>query len=249
MLAGRALVVTFVVLALVRAAHAQEAAPRGPRVVHVPTAWVLDRDTAWGRAGVDHRGSGMADLTVALGGLAEVDAGLDDAIATCACGDGRVLAPASLGMAGFKVGVARGRRGRGLGAALGFRRSLAAGTTAIAALYAAGSAELGGLRAHAGVMAWDARQADVALATAPRLRPFAALEWTPAPYPRTTLVGDLSWLPELDGHRVSLRWIAGWGVRYQALAWGSIELAVRHRGGDDLGGSTVLVRVNGRLGR
>ncbi|MCE9575751.1 MAG: hypothetical protein K8W52_21555 [Deltaproteobacteria bacterium] len=246
--AARALVVTLVSLALLRAAHAQDAAPRGPRVVHVPTAWVLGRDTAWGRAGVDHRGTAMVDLTVALGGLAELDAGLDDTIATCACRDGRALSPASLAMAGFKLGIARGRRGRALGGALGFRRSFAA-PTAVAALYAAASAELRGLRVHAGVMAWDAREAEVTRATAPHLRPFAALEWTPAPYPRTTLVGDLSWLPELDGNRVTLRWIAGWGVRYQALAWGSIELAVRHRGGDDLGGSTVLVRVNGRLGR
>jgi len=36
-------------------------------------------------------------------------------------------------------------------------------------------------------------------------------------------------------------------VRYQALSWGSIELDVRHREGDDLGGSTVMVRVNGVL--
>jgi hypothetical protein len=37
-------------------------------------------------------------------------------------------------------------------------------------------------------------------------------------------------------------------VRYQALDWGSIELAVRHREGDDLSGSTVMVRVNGTAG-
>ena len=66
---------------------------------------------------------------------------------------------------------------------------------------------------------------------------------------RCTIAGQKSWMPELARDGVSLRWIAGWGARYQALAWGSIELAVRHREADDLGGSTVLVRINGLLPR
>jgi hypothetical protein len=36
-------------------------------------------------------------------------------------------------------------------------------------------------------------------------------------------------------------------VLYQAFAWGSVELAVRARQGEDLGASTVLIRVNAQL--
>jgi hypothetical protein len=122
----------------------------------------------------------------------------------------------------------------------------------VASLYLVASARLAGLHLHAGAAAWDARARSGGrrqrLADgAPPVRPFAALEWTPGRYPRTTVVGDLGWGPEL-GARPALRWIGGWGIRYQALAWGSIELAVRHREGDELAGASVLVRVNAVLG-
>jgi hypothetical protein len=42
----------------------------------------------------------------------------------------------------------------------------------------------------------------------------------------------------------ALRWLLGVGVRYQAFDWAQIELAVRARQGEDLGASTVLIRVN-----
>ena len=42
-----------------------------------------------------------------------------------------------------------------------------------------------------------------------------------------------------------LEWLVSWGVRYQAFAWGWIELAVRHRQAEGLAASTVFVRVNG----
>jgi hypothetical protein len=64
-------------------------------------------------------------------------------------------------------------------------------------------------------------------------------------YRRSSLLGDIAWEPELDAARgPALRWLLGIGVRYQAFSWASIELAVRARQGEDLGGSTVLVRVN-----
>jgi hypothetical protein len=56
-------------------------------------------------------------------------------------------------------------------------------------------------------------------------------------------------MPQIEMATAKLRWIGGWGVRYQALSWGSIELEVRHREGDGLRGSTVLVRVNGAFPR
>ena len=73
---------------------------------------------------------------------------------------------------------------------------------------------------------------------------YAGLEITPPQYPKTTLMTDIAYLPLLRQSAPDLEWAIGWGVRYQALKWGSIELAVRHREGEGLGDSTVMVRVN-----
>jgi hypothetical protein len=243
----RALVLTCVAaLASARFARAEPVVqPRAPHVIHVPTAWVLARDTAWGSAGADHRGGGFLDVVASLAGLAEIDAGVDDAFVSCTCVTGRALTPAWVDVAGFKLGVARGGDGRRAGIAIGARRSFDAKLpVAVASIYLAGSVELGPLRAHAGVTAWGAEGGGVRMTETP-IRPFAGLEWTPAQYPRTAVIGDFSWLPELEAQGARVRWIAGWGVRYQALSWGSIELTVRHREGDELGTSTVMVRVNG----
>lgn len=55
----------------------------------------------------------------------------------------------------------------------------------------------------------------------------------------------MAWLPRLAPSEIELEWVAGLGVRYQALSWGAIELAVRNRQGDGLAGTTVMVRVHG----
>jgi hypothetical protein len=80
------------------------------------------------------------------------------------------------------------------------------------------------------------------------MRPLAAIELTPPAYPKTTLTADVTWAPRTDeGATPVVGWVAGWGVRYQALRWGSIELDVRNREGEGLGDSMVFVRVNGVL--
>ena len=48
------------------------------------------------------------------------------------------------------------------------------------------------------------------------------------------LLADFAWAPELRAtaagpERPELAWLAGFGVRYQALTWGSVELGVRAR--------------------
>jgi hypothetical protein len=103
------------------------------------------------------------------------------------------------------------------------------------------------VRPHAGAAVIDARVGDRRLGAT--LRPLGAIELTPPAYPKTTLMADLACLPRFDATAPALEWVAGWGVRYQALRWGSIELDVRHREGEGLGGSTVFVRVNGVLTR
>jgi len=76
------------------------------------------------------------------------------------------------------------------------------------------------------------------------IRPFGGIEIRPPQYPKTTLIGDVAWLPRLEHDGPTLEWLGGVSVRYQALVWGSIELTFRHREDEGLAASTVLVRVN-----
>jgi hypothetical protein len=227
------------------AAHADVAPARlaSPRLIHVPTAWLLPRDAGWGSAGVDHRGAGHLELTAALGGIAQVDLGVSDRIVACApCGDEPDAAPAWLGSAGFKLGWPPARHAGRPALALGVRRSVAsrvAGDPQVGEAYLVASLVLGGLHGHLGGAAWQASE------TPRAVRPFAGVEWRPARYPRSTLLAELSWIPELG--RRDLRWLAAWGARYQAFSWGAIDLAVRHRQGDELADAAVLVRVHGAL--
>jgi hypothetical protein len=114
---------------------------------------------------------------------------------------------------------------------------------------------IGNLALTAGAALWDAAATPEA-AGAPdapvrlgarglgaALRPFAGLAWNPGIYPRTTLLVDAGFAPVVTADDPRLAWRLAWGVRYQALSWGSIELAVRHRADEGLRGSTVLVRL------
>lgn len=218
-----------------------EPAPRAPQVLHAPTAWVQPRDVVHGEGGVDHRGGGFLRVTGGLAGLADVDLGVSDREVTCDPCDGeRRATPASIAGAGLKVRAWSAPRAA---VAVGLRRSIAGrdAAPALAEAFAVASIDLGLVRVHAGGAATRA----TGMATS--ARPLAGLDWTPPQYPKTTVLADLAWAPEAGPDRTAMRWVAGWGVRYQALAWGSIELAVRHREGEGLSGSTVLVRVAGVL--
>jgi hypothetical protein len=61
------------------------------------------------------------------------------------------------------------------------------------------------------------------------------------------LLLDVAWLPEVEDAGPRLRWTLGWGVRYQALRWGAIDLLVRQREDQALGDAVVMVRVSGAL--
>ncbi len=238
-LAAVAIATTAALAGLVAPASARaERAPRGPRVVHAPTAWVLPRGGVWLTAGATHRQGRTQLATVGLAGLAEVEVGEADAPACAPC-------PLE---ATFKLAAPAAWLPRSTALALGARRGAAAHRRADdpgAAVYLVTSAALGPARLHGGVTAWQRG-----------VRPFAAVEWNPATYPRTTLLADATWEPapgpaaDDAADDEALRWIGGWGVRYQAFRWGSIELAVRHRQDEALGDATVLVRFNAhaRLG-
>ncbi len=234
----RATVLTIgVALAMPRLAAAD---PLIERVLTAPTAWLPASGAVVGTAGIDHRGDGTLIVGYGLGGLSEVELGADTDVRLHGT-------PLILGRAGFRLGA---MRPAGLPAAivLGVRTTFAAHghdvhEPRVSNAYLVASGDFSIVRAHAGIDLVAARAGDRTLdATA---RPTAGLELRPPQYPRTTLMGDLAWEPELDATTApTLRWLAAWGVRYQALDWASIELAVRHREGEDLGGSTVMIRVN-----
>lgn len=263
----RTLVAIALVVGAVGVGRGVAADPIGPpRVIHAPVARILPAGKIHGTLGATHRGGGMLAFTAGLADIAELELGVADDLATCdpCTATDRVARRSQWPLvAGFKLGANQDTWFRHQPAiALGFRTTAGGRelpwtgeVPKVAEVYVATSMDLGfGLRLHGGAAMWASRHADptgaaiVMKASGKTIRPFAAFEFTPSNFPRTTLVGDLAWIPELDPAKAQLRWIAGWGVRYQALSWGSIELEVRHRDGDGLAGSTVLVRVNGVLG-
>jgi hypothetical protein len=216
------------VIAALAVAAPAAADPIGPRVVTAPTAWLAGAGEAEAMLGFDHRGHSEARATYGLGGLAEAELAGD-----------RDAGGAALGRAAFRLGV---RQWHGWPAlTVGVRASFA-GARQISDAYVVASRDLGVVRLHAGLDALSFASADDRHAA--RLRPLAGLELHPPMYPRSSLIGDVAWQPSLDATDPKLAWLLGIGVRFQALPWASIELAVRARQAEALGDSTVILRVN-----
>lgn len=242
--------ILLVVLASVRGAAAD---PVLGRVLTAPTAWLTPAGAVVGTAGSDHRGAGSVSVGYGLGGLAAVELGTD----TDVRGGDTDPSGLWLGRAGFRLGAGQDAWFAGMPAVVvGVRTTFAArghtyGRARATEAYLVGSRVLGPTRLHLGVAAIDGGFGDqqaggsdgARLGT--QVRPLAGLEWTPPIYPRTSILADVMWVPRLEPDQARLEWVAGWGVRYQALRWGSIELAVRHRQGEGLGDSTVMIRLNG----
>src|SRR5262245_6912241 len=241
----RAVVTLAVVLAAARPAAGD---PVGARVLTAPTAWLPEAEAQSVTLGLDHRRDGMAIASYGLGELAEIELGAETDVRACTDCTARPV-PLWLGRAGVRIGKHQD-------AWFAVRPAVVlAGRTTFAAhghavhgvrasdAYLVASRDLGVVRLHAGV---DALAASVdGHRSAAELRPLAGIELHPPMYKRSSLLGDIAWEPELDAARGPvLRWLLGIGVRYQAFSWASVELAVRARQGEDLGGSTVLVRVN-----
>jgi hypothetical protein len=261
---SRALPVLIVMLAVTRAS-AQPAATAltpvtSPRIVHAPTAWLQPARQLHAMFGASHRLAPSASAAFGVGGVAELDLELTDRMIACpGCGEERDEENLFAASALFKMGVATSAaREWRLGTALGFRRTFATrhvmaggrdAELAAAQLYLVGGARWHGAELHAGAELFDAEHGDARISHDVRssLRPVAGLAFTPPPYPRTTMVVDVAWVPEVKDGPPRLAWIVGWGVRYQALRWGAIELVVRNREDAALGDSVVLVRVAGAL--
>jgi hypothetical protein len=225
--------------------------PPAPRVYHVPTAWLLPAGANWATIGANHRGGAFASYAAGLGGIAEIDVSVIDSMVGCetCSGTDRDTAELTPITALFKVGVGPGRLGAWQPAiALGFRRSITARDRRVgdglvepelAQLYLVASWRLSLFELHVGGDLWDGLSAPdgprlSAAPVADQLRPFAGASWRSRRYPRTSLLADVAWTPEMRATaagplRPELAWVAGFGVRYQALRWGSVELGVRAR--------------------
>lgn len=239
------------IAAVIAVARPAAADPLGSRVLTAPTAWLPRGGGAGAMLGIDHRGDGAAIAGYGLGGIAELELGSDSDIRGCTDCAMRAI-PLVLGRAAFRLGARQDAWFEGMPAVvLGVRTTFAARGHALhepraSDAYAVASRDLGAVRLHAGI---DALSASVdGKRAAARLRPLAGLELHPPMYPRSSLLGDIAWEPTLDAERgPTLGWMLGIGVRYQAFSWASVELAVRARQGEELGASTVMVRVNAAM--
>jgi len=236
------------VLAVAAAARPAAADPDEPRVVTAPTAWLLHAGERRAMLALDHRGDAAVIAGAGLGELAELELGSDADVRGCAGCTARP-SPVALGRAAFRIGARQDAGFPGMPAiVLGVRTTFAArghdlGAPRATDAYAVASRALGVVRLHAGLDAITASAGG--LRAAARLVPLAGLEIHPPIYPRSSLLGDLAWEPVLDARRgPALEWLLGIGVRYQAFRWASVELAVRARQHEELGASTVMIRVN-----
>jgi hypothetical protein len=241
-------------------ARADDGGPLAPRVYHVPTAWLRPHASVTATVGANHRGGAIAAVVAGLGDIAEVDVAILDHVVACAVcgGDDRETAQTRTATALFKLGLGPGRLARWQpAAALGFRRSLgglerqvggSAFDPELAQIYLVFSWRVSRLELHLGGELWDAtsRPGGLALddlAPSEQVRPFAGASWRSRRYPRTSLLLDVAWVPELRDPAPQLTWLAGFGVRYQALSWASVELAVRGRE-RDAENLTAFLRFN-----
>lgn len=223
----------------------------GPTVLAIPTAWTQPRTTLTAALDVDHRGTSGARVTLGYARLVEVDLRGDGELWACdpCAGPTRAVEPVRQPTAGWKLALRPWRDGAvaaGVRVPLGSRDRVRASEAFVVL-----SQKLGPLRLHLGASTWasehrGATGATIARAPTRGVRPLAGLEWTPAIYPRTTILADLQWLPQLGptAAETAPRWAFAWGVRYRALAWSAIELGVRHRQDDELGGAAVMVRLS-----
>ncbi|MBP6847061.1 MAG: hypothetical protein KA201_25095 [Kofleriaceae bacterium] len=241
-----------IVAALASGAAADDGAlGRGPTVLTIPTAWTQPRTSLTAALDGDHRGGSGARITLGYARLVEVDLRGDGELTACApcAGPARAVEPVRQPTAGWKLALTPWRDGAvaaGVRVPLGYRERARASEAFVVL-----SQRLGPVRLHAGASTWASahRGADGGTVTrgpGASVRPLVGLEWTPEIYPRTTILADLQWLPQLGptAAETAPRWAFAWGVRYRALAWSAIELGVRHREGDELGGATVMVRLS-----
>jgi hypothetical protein len=156
----------------------------------------------------------------------------------------------SLGRAGFRIGTRQDQLFAGQPAVvLGTRATFAGAGKRVSDVYLVASRVIGPVAVHVGLDAVDAKASSAGTPLGATLRPVLGVEITPPQYPKSTILLDTAWVPRFDDEAATTELLAGFGVRYQALSWGAVELAVRGRGGDlesqSYGNLRVMVRLDG----
>ena len=227
-------------------AQVAAADPATDRVVAAPTAWLPTAGTVVASVGVDSHAKALAELAYGLGGIAEVEVGADSDVRQCSIAScsGSPAPESYLARAQFRVGARQNAWFEGQPAlVLGVRATIGSELRAADA-YVVASRRLGPATLHAGL--GELRALDAGIKSAPIVRPSFGLEIVPPPYPKSSLIADLAWMPELELGKPTSEYVFDWGVRYQTFPWGTVELAVRHREAE-FGSPTVMVRFTAVL--
>lgn len=220
-----------------------------------PAPRLIDRATAnlgasYLLGGVNHRGEPLLVAEVPLGPLAAVGGGYEDRLLTGATA-GEATSKRD-GVMWFRVGAAAGSWFPHQPAlSLAFERSMSDDERAAEVRGTASdrwvSRRAGALQATVGLGVWEIAGAEGRLSQRPlpeRIRPFGGVAWTPPAYPRTSLLLEGSYGPSVLDGLPRLDWRLGWGARYRAGSWSTIDLVVRNRQEAGLAGSTVMVRLS-----
>lgn len=222
-------------------------------VITAPTAWLPSGLVL--NTGLDQRGTTYSAAALAIGPFASVELSGDSDVRVCRGCEGRAE-PRWLGRATFKLASRQDRWFRGAPAlAFGVRSTFRGNhDTRASDAFVVASYDLGPVRLHAGGAITDADddqsmgQDGLGDQVRHGLRPLGGFEWTPAQYPKTSLMGDVMWTSQLESPEAArpsvLRYTAGLAVRYQAFTWGSIELGMRVREKEEIGDLAFFTRVN-----
>jgi hypothetical protein len=208
------------------------ASPVHDRVLTVPTAELPAAGDVIASGALDRHGALGIDAGYGFAGLAELELALADGDARDGTG-----APVERSTAAFRIGAHEDAWFSGQPAVvLGVRTTIS--TDKATSAYVVASRRLGVVSLHLG------GSLEAIVAERPIVvRPLAGFELRPPAFPKTTLLADLSWQPTFAAMPTD-QLAFSWGVRYQALRWAAIELAVRHDG-SSFGDPDVFVRVTG----
>jgi hypothetical protein len=212
------------------------ASPVHDRVLTVPTAELPAAGDVIASGALDRHGVLWLDAGYGFGGLAEIELALADGDAR----DGNGV-PVERSTAAFRIGAPEDAWFSGQPAiVLGVRTTIS--TDKATSAYVVASRRIGVVSLHLG------GSLEAVVAERPIVvRPLAGLELRPPAFPKTTLLADLSWQPTFAAMPpgTNIEQLAfSWGVRYQALRWAAIELAVRHDE-SSFGDPDVFVRMTG----
>lgn len=223
-----------------------------PEVLTTPTGWLLPAAVLYSKNALDTGGGITSDTRIGLGDVAEFGVATTDQVRERDQPEDKPDRIQPYITASFRLGVSENRLFVNQpGVTLGFRKSFERNhhgfKTRIAELTLVASKHLGPRAAiHVGGSLWDASlQSTVEVGPdeapppeltlhghgrAKQVRAFGGLE--AKPLPRSSILIDLGWAPELcyqcsDDDKIQLRPELSWGVRYEVARFMHVESGVR----------------------